>query len=171
MVTFETVLKRFEQMGEKTGWTFVEIPLNLANQLKPDTRSSYRVKGQIDNVKVKQMALVPMGEGDFILAVKADLRRKLRKEEGAKVKLNLEVDTSELLVNEDFKACLEDEPQALDFFNTLTKGHQRYYSNWIESAKTVETRTKRIAQSIQGFMMGMGYPEMIRYFKGKKDRG
>ncbi len=65
-------------------------------------------------------------------------------------------------------ACLEDDPNALDFFSQLTKGHQVYFSNWIESAKTVETKTKRITQAVTGLSMGMGYPEMIRYFKKQR---
>jgi uncharacterized protein YdeI (YjbR/CyaY-like superfamily) len=62
-------------------------------------------------------------------------------------------------------ACLADDATALDFFNTLSKGHQTYFSNWIEAAKTVETKTKRITQAVMGLSMGLGYGEMVRYFK------
>jgi uncharacterized protein YdeI (YjbR/CyaY-like superfamily) len=61
--------------------------------------------------------------------------------------------------------CLADDPHALDFFNTLPRGHQNYFSNWIESAKTSETKVKRISQAVQGLAMRMGYGEMIRYFR------
>lgn len=167
MVELELEMQKYGKMGEKTGWTFVEIDQLLAQQLNPDTKTSFRVKGQIDNVKIKQLALIPIGEGNFILPMKADLRRKLKKEHGCKVKVKLELDTSEFELSKDFAACLDDEPKAREFFETLTKGHQRYFSNWIESAKTIETKTKRITQAIFGLSNQMGYPEMIRHFKKK----
>ncbi len=170
MVEIDGLLEKYGEMGEKTGWTYLAIPKQIAHAIKPDTKVAFRVKGWLDQQAISQIALVPIGEGDFILPLKADLRRRLRKEAGYKVKARLEWDDSELIINEDFMLCLGDEPEALAFFNTLTKGHQRYYNNWIESGKTVETRSKRILQSIVGFKMGLGYPEMIRYFKAKKDK-
>jgi hypothetical protein len=168
MVELELEMLKYGQMGEKTGWTYLEIEQPVAQQLKPDTKTSFRVKGQIDHVKIKQLALIPIGEGNFILPLKADLRRKLKKENGFKVKVKLELDTDEFVLSGDFAACLEDAPKAQEFFETLTKGHQRYFSNWIESAKTIETKTKRITQAIFGLSNEMGYPEMIRHFKKKK---
>ena len=38
--------------------------------------------------------------------------------------------------------CLGDEPSADAFFKTLAGSHQRYFSKWIDDAKTVETKTK-----------------------------
>jgi uncharacterized protein YdeI (YjbR/CyaY-like superfamily) len=66
-------------------------------------------------------------------------------------------------------ACLDDEPAALAFFITLPKGHQQYFSNWIESAKTIDTKTKRIMQAVAGLAMGLGYGEMVRHFKKLRD--
>ena len=71
-------------------------------------------------------------------------------------------------MNEEFLECLADEPAALEFFNTLAQGHRRYFSNWIDTAKTNETKTKRIALAITKLKKKMGYGEMIRWNKGKK---
>ena len=70
----------------------------------------------------------------------------------------------------DFLLCLAEEKQAEKFYQALSPSHQKYYSNWIESAKTIETKSKRIAQAIEGFKMKMGYPEMIRYYKAQKEK-
>lgn len=169
MVEIELELIKIGQLGEKTGWTVLEFEEAVANQLKPDTRTSYRIKGTIDTVKISQMALIPMGEGNFVLPLKASLRKKLKKEAGAKVLVSIEVDDSEFQMSEDFMVCLEDAPGAQTFFETLAPGHQRYFSKWIEDAKTVETKSKRISQAIYGLSNHMGYPEMVRYFKQKKD--
>ena len=107
-----------------------------------------------------------MGEGDFIIPMNAQIRKGIRKEEGAMVTLNLEEDTDELPQSEELMMCLEDEPKALEMFLKLPKSHQTYYSKRIDSAKTIETKTKRITMTVQGMLMGMTYPEMLKYYRG-----
>ena len=58
--------------------------------------------------------------------------------------------------------CLNDEPEALDFFKNLAPSHQRYFSNWIESAKTEATETKRIALTVTTMIMKKSFSEMMR---------
>jgi Domain of unknown function (DUF1905)/Bacteriocin-protection, YdeI or OmpD-Associated len=165
MTTFQTILQKFGEKGEKTGWTYVEIPADIAQQIKPNTKVGFRVKGSIDNFSIKLVALLPMGEGDFIIPINADMRRGIRKEEGAMVTLTLEEDTDELPQSEELLMCLEDEPKALEAFLKMPKGHQNYYTKWIESAKTIETKTKRITMTVHGLAMGMDYGQMIRYYR------
>ena len=165
MITYQTTLQKFGEKGEKTGWTYVEIPAHIAHEIKPDTRLGFRVKGSIDNFPVKLLALLPMGEGDFIIPMNAQIRKGIRKEEGAMVTLNLEEDRDELPQSEELMICLEDEPKALEMFLKLPKGHQNYYAKWIESAKSIETKTKRIAMTVNGLALGMDYGEMMRYYK------
>lgn len=168
MIVFSTVLQKFKAKGEKSGWTYITISSSQANQLMPAIRTSFRVKGKIDKHVIKQTALLPMGEGDFILPINGEMRKAIGKAVGEKVKVSIEVDKSDFVFSEDFLVCLEDEPKALETYKKQPPSHQKYFSNWIESAKTTETKTKRIAQSIQGLAMGLNYGEMIRYFKGKK---
>ncbi|MEZ0540699.1 YdeI/OmpD-associated family protein [Fibrella arboris] len=165
-VSFKTTLLKFGQNGEKTGWTYIEVPPSLTETLKPGQRTSFRVKGLLDAHPIRQIALLPMGDGLFILVVNATMRRAIRKEEGASVQVTIEADDEPFTQSADLLECLADDPAAQDFFDSLAPGHQRYYTNWIESAKTPQTKAKRIAQAITGFSMGMGYGEMIRY--GKK---
>ena len=166
MITYQTTLQKFGEKGEKTGWTYVEIPAHIAHEIKPDTRLGFRVKGSIDAFPLKLVALIPMGEGDFVIPINATMRKGIRKEEGAMVVLNLEEDTDELPQSEELMMCLEDEPKALEMFLKLPKGHQNYYAKWIESAKSIETKTKRIAMTVNGLALGMDYGEMLKYYRG-----
>jgi uncharacterized protein YdeI (YjbR/CyaY-like superfamily) len=93
------------------------------------------------------------------------MRKGIKKEEGAMVSLNLEEDTDELPQSEELMICLEDEPKALEAFLKMPKSHQNYYTKWIESAKTIETKTKRITMTVNGLAMGMDYGEMMRYYR------
>ena len=36
MIQFTTTIHKFGVKGEKTGWTYIEIPADLAQQLKPE---------------------------------------------------------------------------------------------------------------------------------------
>jgi hypothetical protein len=162
MIRFTATIEKFGQRGEKTGWTYVLIPQALAEQLKPGMRQSFRVRGKLDEVRVEYLALIPMGEGDFIIPLKADLRRKLRKQNGATLYLQLKADDRPLPMSEDFLACLQDEPNALAYFKTLPGSHQRYYSKWIEEAKTEATKAKRIAQAIRGLSGKLDFGTMTK---------
>lgn len=168
MIEYKTTILRFDKQGEKTGWTYIEIPEDIAQQLRPGNKKSFRVKGKLDKHAIKQMALLPMGAGNFILPLKADLRKAIGKKHGAQVLVCLTVDTSEFKLSDDFIACLEDEPKALAYFKTLTPGHQKYFSKWIEDAKTEPTKVKRITMAVNALAKSMGYPEMLRAEKAKK---
>ena len=163
MVVFEAEIERFSRMGEKTGWTYVFVPKAVAQQIKADCKKSYRVKGKLDQVNVSGMALVPMGEGDFIIALKTSLRRELKKEEGAVLHLELEEDLDfKIEMPDDLELCLSDDPQLLETFLKLPKSHRNYYINWLNTAKTEATRTKRLTQIVVAMDQKITFGEMIR---------
>ncbi len=165
MVSFNTVIQKFGQQGDKTGWTYIAVPAKIADKLKPGNKKSFRVKGKLDEHVFSGIALIPMGGGDFIMALNASVRKAIKKMKGAPLSVSLEVDDKPITVPEDLQLCLEDEPAAWEFFNTLAKGHRNYFINWLESAKTETTRTKRIAMMINALSKKWGYPEMIRAAK------
>src|SRR5579862_1844368 len=162
MIQFTTVLKRFGDQGEKTGWTYIEIPVDIAGKLKPGNKKSFRVKGWLDDLPIKSVALIPMGGGKFIMAVNAWMRKGIGKRKGAMVNVRLEVDNKKLALSKVLLACLADEPKALTFFKTLPPSHQQYFSKWIEEAKTGETKTKRIVQAINALSKGLNFGLMAR---------
>lgn len=169
MVRFEAVIERFGDMGEKTGWTYTVVPQPVAQELKPGNKRSFRVKGFLDQHPIKQVALMPMGGGDFILVLNAEMRKGIRKEKGALLSLELEVDTSPLENSGDLVECLEDDPEAKSRFFGLAPSHQRYFSNWIEDAKTLETKTRRILLTLRAMKMGWDYGQMIREDKKRRE--
>ncbi len=167
MVQFTTTIKQFDQQGEKTGWTYIEVSSEIAEKLVPGNKKGFRVKGKLDNFSIKGIALLPMGGGNFILTLNADLRRGIHKKKGAMLNVKLQVDPEGYKLNEDFIACLNDEPAAKEFFNTLAGSHRNYFSKWIDSAKTEPTKIKRISMAVNALSKKWGYPEMLR--NSKKD--
>ncbi len=162
-----TLLKKFGKMGEKSGWTYLEIPASVATKLKPGWKKSFRVKGMIDQVPVSSLSLLPMGGGDFILPVNSVVRRKIKKEAGQKVNILFELDTKPLTLSSLLLTCLKEEKVAQRFFDALPPSHKNYYSKWIESAKTEATKVRRTSMAMKGFAKGLGYTEMMRAFKAE----
>ncbi|MBL7851699.1 MAG: DUF1905 domain-containing protein [Cyclobacteriaceae bacterium] len=162
MITFTAKIRKFEKKGEKTGWTYIEISSRQAHQLNPGKKTGYRVKGQLDDYPIQRVALLPMGDGNFIIPLNARMRKALGKEAGDSLTVRLEVDSRNLPPSSDFMKCLRDDAKATAHFKTLPGSHQRYFSKWIEEAKTVETKTKRITMAVIALASGMGFPEMIR---------
>jgi hypothetical protein len=162
MVTFSTRIQKFEKKGEKTGWRYIIISQQQAERVKKGYRVSFRVKGRLDQYVIEKTAILPMGDGSFILPVNAKMRKALGKGEGDTVNVQLEYDARPLTLSSDFIKCLKDEPAAYEFFKTLPKSHQNYFSKWIESAKTSNTKVKRITMAVMALSNGQGYGEMIR---------
>ena len=171
MIRFNATIQKYGQQGEKTGWTFVEIPESLAQQLYPGNKKSFRVKGSLDKLTIAAQALIPVGGGVFILPLKAELRKQLGKRMGECVLLKITRDTNPdpVPMPEDFAACLEDEPAAAENFKKLPGSHQHYYIRWFNSAKTEPTRVKRMTQAIIALSKGKHYGEMIREMKKESE--
>jgi hypothetical protein len=171
MIRFEAEIKKFGQQGEKTGWTYIGIPGALAGQLLPGNRKSFRVKGKIDRVAISGIALMPMGDGDFIMPLNAALRRQLGKGKGASVQLQLAVDHEEPKPPQELIECLRDEPAALEQFNSLPRSQRNYFIKWILSAKSEATIARRIAQTVTAMAAGRDFPTMLRAMKKFREEG
>ena len=166
MIEFNTIILQFAEQGEKTGWSYIDIPADLAQQLKPGNKKAFRVKGMLDGFAVKGMALMPMGEGDFIMALKAEVRKGIHKNAGAMLHVSIEEDTEyKVEVPDDLQECFDFESEALDFFNSLPKSHRDYFIKWIDGAKTSETRAKRIINTVNAMMGKLNYGQMLRAMK------
>jgi hypothetical protein len=160
MITFSTKIHRFGKPSDKNAWSYIEITQRLAKQLNPGCKKSFRVKGMLDQYKIAKAALLPLGEGKFMLPMNAAIRKGTGKAAGDSVKVKLEVDARPIPLSRDLVNCLRDEPHAYTFFKGLTRGHQQYFSNWVDSAKTAQTKTKRITMAVVALGSRQGFSEM-----------
>lgn len=169
MPSFKSIILKSGKNGEKTGWTYIEIPNDVILKLKLKNRREFRIKGLIDDVKVERLAVYPVKESGFIIALNADLRKKLGKKEGAMVSLRFEIDTEGPLLSAELMECFNEDKKALLQFNTLTKAHQHYFHNYVNSAKGAETKARRIAQTLEAMHQKIDFGTMIRSHQKKKD--
>jgi hypothetical protein len=162
MIRFSTTIQRFDKQGEKTGWTYIEISGAQASKINPGVKVGYRVKGKLDQMPFEKTALLPMGEGRFIMPLKANIRKAISKRQGDKLTVEMALDHRQIQPSTDFMKCLKEDPDAMAFFKTLPGSHQRYFSKWIDDAKTMQTKTKRIVMALTAFSKKQGFQEMMR---------
>jgi len=170
MIKFKAIIQKFGQQGEKTGWTYILIPSGTAKKINPGVKKSYRVKGKLDDYAIEKTAMIPMGEGDFIIPVKAPILKAIRKRVGDTLSVQLELDQSPILPPAELLECLADEPEALKYFNSLPQSHRNYFTKWIETAKTDATRTKRIALVIKTMVRKMDFGAMLREERDERNK-
>ena len=169
MIQFTTTILKFDKQGDKTGWMYIIITAALAEKLNPGVKKSFRVKGKFDEYVFKGVTLLPMGGGDFIIAFNATMRKGTGKRKGDKLKVQLEIDRKEYVLNPVFMDCLADDPHAMEAFKQMPRSHQNYYSKWIDSAKTESTQTKRIAIAVNSLAKKINFGQMLREQKKNKE--
>jgi hypothetical protein len=152
LVNKKYLLEKFQGKG---GWTFARIPEILTDKNSPF--GWVKVRGTIDGYEIKKYHLMPMGNGKLFLPVKAEIRKKIKKEEGDMVHVVLYPDNEPLEVPEEMLLCLQDEPQALKFFKKLSESEQKFYIDWIYAAKKEETKIDRLAKTINRLMKGLKF--------------
>jgi hypothetical protein len=167
MVEFKAVLQKFGSQGEKTGWTYLEVPAKIAQKIKPGTKKSFRVKGKLDSFAFKG-SLLPMGGGDFIFAVKGEIRKKIKKFKGDTVVVKMEEDKTPVKFNKDLIACVAEDKEVQKAWDAIPNSHKNYYSKWIETAKSDATKAKRIAMVMDGLPKGWTFNEMLRAARENK---
>lgn len=77
------------------------------------------------------------------------------------MKIVLYKDNTPLDIPEELILCLTDEPNAYKKFQQLTEGEQKAFIDWIYSAKTDETKVKRITTTIDKVLKGYKLTDKI----------
>ncbi|TDD97066.1 YdeI/OmpD-associated family protein [Flavobacterium cellulosilyticum] len=135
----ECLLQKYPGKG---GWTFAEIAGIQQNKNTPF--GWVKVKGKIDAFEFSNFNLAPMRNGKLFMAVKAAIRKKIEKQAGDYVKIQLFADNSIFEIPEEIIDCLKYDQKAYEKFITLKERHQKEFIKWIYAAKKEETKAIRI---------------------------
>lgn len=167
MYSFKTVIRKFADKGEKTGWTYVDVPPDIITKLKLPNKKEFRIKGVADDIKFERLACYPIGEGNFIIALNAELRKKLGKKEGAMISIKLEKDEVAAIQSQELIDCLKEDKIALKQFNSLLLSQRNYFHRYVYSAKGTATKAGRIVHILEAMYKKQDFGEMIRSLKKK----
>ncbi|MGZ8755956.1 MAG: DUF1905 domain-containing protein [Acidimicrobiia bacterium] len=145
-VRFQTTLRQAE--GKQA--TGLIVPVEVIEQLghgqKPPVRAS--INGHEFRTTVGVMG------GLHMIGVSAAIRSETGLAAGDTVEVELTVDTSprEVEIPDDLAEAFAAQPEARDFFSTLSNSLQRYHVDNINAAKAAETRQRRIDKAISLFL-------------------
>jgi bifunctional DNA-binding transcriptional regulator/antitoxin component of YhaV-PrlF toxin-antitoxin module len=147
---------RIEFLGEihrhEGGGAFVEFP--------HDVEKLYGVKGRIpvnvtfDGIPYRG-SMVKMGSDRHLLLILKEIRERLGKDRGDKLRVTVDLDEATRVV--DLGADIESayrKAGVLEKFKSMSYSHQREYALWIGEAKQPETRRRRIEKSIAQLRSG-----------------
>ena len=161
MIRFSAKLKKQNKPG---GWTYLIVSAALIHKLKPG-KKSFRVKGTFNQFRYTRVTLLSLGNGSYLLPFNASMRKGTGKKEGDKVAVVMALDQSKPKLSPDLLQCLKEDTVAMGYFKTLTPFFQRLYSSWIESAKTSQTKTRRLVALVNSRSQKQGYQEVMKAYK------
>jgi hypothetical protein len=142
--SFESVLIRPEGVGT---WTYLNIPRDISSTF--GSKGQVKVRGTIEGCHFRSTAL-PMGDGSHYLVVGKDIRDQIKKVVGDSVNVTLELDLEErqVVIPNDLRRALENQPEAMIGFEQLSYSQKKLYVDWILSAKLEQTRSNRIEKAL-----------------------
>ena len=150
LVNKKCLLEKFQGKG---GWTYTTI-----SGIKKNKKGKFefrKVRGFIDDYEFRKLHVTPDKEGNLFLPVKAEIRKHIHKKEGDWVSVVLFSDDEPMDMPEELIMCLQDEPTAYSFFMKLSESEQRFYIQWIYTAKKEETKIDRMAKTINRLNKGL----------------
>jgi Bacteriocin-protection, YdeI or OmpD-Associated/Domain of unknown function (DUF1905) len=150
IINKEHLLQKFPGKG---GWTYTVI--EGIPQNKKVKFGWVQVSGSIDGFELKQYKLMPMSNGQLFLPVRAEIRKKIKKQAGDIVHVLLYIDNSPTEAPQEFLVCLQEDSKANRFFKQLSDSEKKIYIDWIYDAKKEETKIERMAQTINRLAIGL----------------
>jgi hypothetical protein len=136
---------------------YVSIPFDVEEIY--GTSGHIKVKALFDGHPYRGI-LANMGTGCHIIIVRKDIRAYINKKVGDLVKVELEPDTEERVIElpDDLEKALSKSKAAKAFFDALSYTNRKEYAVWIASAKKPETRKNRLSETIKKLRAGLKNP-------------
>ena len=136
---------------------YVSIPFDVEKVY--GTKGQVKAKAWFDGVEYRGV-LANMGPGCHVILVRKDIRAAIGKNVGDTVRVQIERDTEERVVEipEPLAKALAENKKATTFFDTLSYTNRKEYARWISEAKKDETRTKRLEATIEKLLAGKKNP-------------
>ncbi|MCR9015523.1 YdeI/OmpD-associated family protein [Aquiflexum gelatinilyticum] len=144
LIDNDYLLQKFNGKG---AWTYVLFP-----EIPKEKRFPFgwmKVSGSIDGFQLENVTLMPFGNGQLFLPVKAAIRKAIKKEVGEWVKVILFTDEIPEIIPDDILECLQDAPKAYQRFKSLSDSQQKEEINAILDSKKQDIKVEKIVKLIE----------------------
>ena len=149
-----------EKFPGKGGWTYARIP-----EIPQDRGAWFgwvKVNGFIDDYELKDYHLMPMGNGQLFLPVRAEIRKKIGKKEGDYVRVKLFRSESVLITPQDIHDCLAEFPEALKTFEALPECDRKYHIDKVQKAKSEDGKIEEIRKLVDRMIEKSGLGQLSK---------
>jgi hypothetical protein len=139
------MVKLTTELVKADGFTFIYFPSSLVQ-----TRQRLRVRGTINGHAFATSAQT-WRDGQHLITVNAEMRRRMGLVGGERVEVELEPDTAGPPVVElprDFATAMRMKRVRADF-DQMPPSHRRRYLQWLGEVKAVDQRAERIAKAVE----------------------
>jgi len=129
------------------GGAYVTIPFDVEQVFG---KKRLKVKATIDGEPYRG-SLVRMGTPHHMLIILKEIRQKIGKTFGDEVTVEIEEDLEPRQVELplDLQQAFKANPEARQVFDRLSYTHQKEYARWVSEARRLETRQRRIQQTME----------------------
>jgi len=134
----------------KGGWTYVTVPDFGDN--KKTHFALHRINLVIDGLRIENTSIWKTKKGDYFLPIKAEIRKKISKQEGDTVHIQLFKIPEVLQSPDEIMECLKEEPAALKRWNSLPLNEKTELIHWIMSASKEQEKVNRLADVINDLL-------------------
>lgn len=144
LIDYDYLLQKFNGKG---AWTYILFP-----EIPKEKRFPFglmKVSGSIDGFQIENATLMPFGNGQLFLPVKAAIRKAIKKEVGEWVKVVLYADEIPEIIPDDILECLQDAPKAYQRFKGLSDSQQKVEINAILDSKKQDVKVEKIVRLIE----------------------
>jgi Domain of unknown function (DUF1905)/Bacteriocin-protection, YdeI or OmpD-Associated len=144
----QTFKVRLTGRGPKGAWTFLPIPFDVEREF--GSKARVPVTGTINKHPFRN-SLMPEGDGTHSMMVNKMLKAAAQVSTGDLVAVVMDIDKAERKVElqGEFRKALKRAPAAKEFFEQLSYSRQREFTDWIADAKRPETKSARVAKSLE----------------------
>jgi hypothetical protein len=129
---------------------------NIPKEAKSKT-GSVRIKGKLDQMEIAQKSLWTNGSRGMMLLLNEDILKKLNKNIGDKIAVEIYADLEPVFIPEEFKEILEEYPLAKAFFEKINETNKANYLKFIYTSPKIEIQTQRIISTIDRLERGLKY--------------
>lgn len=142
-----------ELQGEGGG-TWVDVPVSLKETFGKG--NLVPIIATFNGQEDYQGQLAMMGGEWPMLLVRSDVRAKLGVTVGDRIHVRIVLDTAPRIVRlpDDAESAVTANPDAASAWEKLRPSHRREYVRWIEDAKRLETRQRRITETVAKLARG-----------------
>ena len=138
--------------------TYIIVPFNVEKEY--GQKGHVKVKTTIDGVVYRGMIARMEKDKPHLLIVTQAIRKQINKDAGDKVKIVMEMDTEERIVDvpKELSTLLDKNPKAKTIYNALSFTNRKEYARWIDSAKKPETKQIRLSATLEKLLAGKKNP-------------